>query len=518
VIADPAALPDDVDSLKRLVIEALAALKTKTLEIETLKVQLMRLRRMQFGRSSEKLAGEIAQLELALEELEGSAAEMLEPIAEQPVAEQPAAEPPARKPARRALPDHLPREEVVHAPPASCPSCGGALRPLGEDSSEVLEYVPGHFKVIRHVRPKLSCRCCETIQQAPSPDLPIDRGRPGPGLLAHLLMSKYGAHLPLYRQAEIFARGGVELSRSTLAGWVGQAAFALRPLVDAIAAHVLSADKIHADDTPVPVLAPGTGKTKTGRLWVYVRDDRPSGGPAPPATLYRYSPDRRGEHPRDHLAGFTGHLQADGYAGFNELYRQNAITEVACWAHVRRKFFDFHAATKSPLAAEALQQIGALYDVERQLGGCPADIRRAVRGRLAGPRLDAFKGWLEATLRRVSAKSDLAGAIRYALKHWTQLTRYRDDGRLEIDNNAAERAIRPLALGRKNYLFAGSDDGGRRAAAIYSLIETAKMNGVDPEAWLRDVLARLATHPAKRVGELLPWAWGPKRLSEQIAA
>jgi transposase len=512
VIADPAALPDDVASLKRLVIEALAALKTKTLEIETLKVQLLRLRRLQFGRSSEKLAGEIAQLELALEELEGSAAESPAPIAEE-------AEPATRlKPARRALPEHLPREEVVHAAPASCPSCGGALRILGEDSSEVLEYVPGHFKVIRHVRPKLSCRCCETVHQAPSPDLPIDRGRPGPGLLAHLLVNKYGAHLPLYRQAEIFARGGVELGRSTLAGWVGRAAFALRPLVEAIAAHVLAADKIHGDDTPVPVLAPGTGKTKTGRLWVYVRDDRPWGGPAPPAAFYRYSPDRRGEHPRGHLASFRGFLQADGYAGFNELYRQSSIVEVACWAHVRRKFFDFHATTGSPLAAEALQRIGALYEIEQRLRGCPVEVRRAVRGEQASPLLDGLKAWLDTTLPRISAKSELAGAIRYAAKHWPQLIRYRDDGRLEIDNNAAERAIRPLALGRKNYLFAGSDDGGHRAAAIYSLIETAKMNGVDPEAWLRDVLARLATHPAKQVERLLPWAWAAERLSDQIAA
>jgi transposase len=515
VIAALDTLPDDVDSLKQLVMAALAALKTKTLEIEKLKVQLMRLRRMQFGRSSEKLAGEIAQLELALEELEGSAAESPAPLVEEPLQAAPTER---RKPARRALPEHLPREEVVHAPPAACPACGGTLRALGEDSSEVLEYVPGHFKVIRHVRPKLSCRCCETIHQAPSPELPIDRGRPGPGLLAHLLVGKYGAHLPLYRQAEIFARGGVDLGRSTLAGWVGQAAFALRPLVEAIAAHVLAADKIHGDDTPMPVLAPGAGKTNTGRLWVYVRDDRPGGSTAPPAALYRYSPDRRGEHSRGHLAGFAGHLQADGYAGFNELYRQGLVIEVACWAHVRRKFYDFHAANGSPLAADALQRIAALYQIEERLRGCPAEVRRSARSRLAGPLLDELKAWLEATLPRVSTKSDLAGAIRYALKHWLQLTRYRDNGRLEIDNNAAERAIRPLALGRKNYLFAGSDDGGRRAAAIYTLIETAKMNGVDPEAWLRDVLARLATHPAKRIDLLLPWTWAAEKLPGQAAA
>ena len=299
---------------------------------------------------------------------------------------------------------------------------------------------------------------------------------------------------------------------------MGQAAFALQPLVDAVAGHVLAADKIHGDDTPVPVLAPGTGKTKTGRLWVYVRDDRPWGGPAPPAALYCYSPDRRADHPLRHLAGFGGILQADGYAGFNELYRQNAVVEVACWAHVRRKFFDFHAATNSPLAAIALQRIGALYQIEDGLRGCPAEARRRGRTQRAGPLLEQLQAWLEATLPRISTKSELAGAIRYALKHWQQLTRYRDDGRLEIDNNAAERAIRPLALGRKNYLFAGSDDGGRRAAALYTLIETAKLNDVDPEAWLRDVLARLATHPAKRIDQLMPWAWADHRLSDKAAA
>jgi len=447
-VIDLDALPDDVDSLKQLVTAAFAALKSKTLEIEKLKVQLRRLRRMQFGRSSEKLAGEIAQLELALEELEGSEAAAGEPPAA--AAGAPAAG--ARiKPARRALPDHLPREAVIHAPPVACPACGGALRPLGEDSSEVLEYVPGHFKVIRHVRPKVSCRSCETIQQAPSPDLPIDRGRPGPGLLAHLLVNKYGAHLPLYRQAEIFARSGVDLGRSTLAGWVGQAAFVLRPLVDAIASHVLAADKIHGDDTTVPVLAPGTGRTKTGRLWVYVRDDRPWSGPAPPAAFYCYSPDRRAEHPLRHLTGFRGILQADGYAGFNELYRRNAVVEVACWAHVRRKFFDFHAATDSPLAAIALQRIGALYEIEDGLRGCPAEARRTGRTQRAGPLLDQLHAWLEATLPRISTKSELAVAIRYALKHWPQLTRYRDNGHLEIDNNAAERAIRPLTTARSLY-------------------------------------------------------------------
>jgi transposase len=524
------ALPNDAESLKRLVRDLFAerdlayeALKIKTLELEKLKLQLAKLQRLQFGRSSEKLAREVAQLELAIEEIETSEAAVAEPAAadwpttaEPPAADETSAE--KRKPARRPLPAHLPRETVMHCPAATCPECGGESRVLGEDRSEVLEYVPGHFKIIEHVRPKLSCRACETIRQAPAPVLPIERGRPGPGLLAHVLTSKYCDHLPLYRQAEIYARDGVELSRSTLAGWVGRATFELRPLVDAIAAHVLAADVIHGDDTPVPVLAPGTGKTATGRLWAYVRDERPWASSAPPAVLYRYSPDRKGVHPRSHLDGFQGILQADGYAGFNDLYKSGAVTEVACWAHVRRKFFDIHAANGAPLALAALDRIAALYAIEKAARDLPPDQRRAIRQSRAGPLLDDLKNWFEATLPRISGKSELAGAIRYALSRWTQLTRYRDDGRLAIDNNAAERAIRGIALGRKNWLFAGSDAGGERAAAIYSLMETAKLNRIDPEAWLRDVLARLASHPAKRIDELLPWHWADAQSPAAIAA
>jgi hypothetical protein len=312
---------------------------------------------------------------------------------------------------------------------------------------------------------------------------------------------------PLYRQCEIYAREGIELSRSTLAGWVGRAAFELRPLVEAVAAHVLAGDRIHGDDTPVPVLAPGTGKTKTGRLWAYVRDARGWAGTAPPAVFHRYSPDRKGVHPQSHLGGFRGILQADAYAGFGGLYKSGAVTEVACWAHARRNFFDIHAANGSALALGALERIAALYQVEAEARGKPPDQRRALRQSRAGPLLEDLRAWLEATRAKVSGKSPLAGAIGYALGRWAQLTRYRDDGRLEIDNNAAERAIRAIALGRKNWLFAGSDEGGDRAAALYTLTETAKLNGLDPEAWLRDVLARLATHPARRIDELLPWRW-----------
>ena len=376
---------------------------------------------------------------------------------------------------------------------------------LGEDRSEVLEYVPGHFKIIEHVRPKVSCRCCETIHQAPPPALPIERGRPGPGLLAHILVAKYCDHLPLYRQAEIYARDGIELGRSTMAGWVGRAAWELRPVIAAIGSHVLAADKIHGDDTPVRVLAPGTGKTATGRLWVYVRDERPWNGNAPPAALYCYSADREGAHPRRHLEGFRGVLQADGYAGFNGLYKAGLVVEVACWAHVRRKFHDLYEAHQSPIAKEALERIGALYGIEREIRGRPPDERKTIRNERARPLLDDLQRWMKSCLTKLSRKSEVAVAIHYALGRWTPLLRYCGDGALEIDNNAAERALRAVALGRKNYLFAGSNAGGERAAAMYTLIGSAKLNGIDPEAYLSNVLARIANHPITRIKELLPW-------------
>jgi transposase len=490
----PPPLPDDVDALKRLVVEQQA-------QIEHMKLLIAKLRRLQFGRSSEKFSREIEQLELRLEELQTVHAQMT------PVVEA-AAQPQRERSARKPLPEHLPREQIVHQPACSCPDCGVALRRIGEDVAEVLEYVPEQFKVVRHVRPKLSCPSCQRIVQVDAPSRPIARGLAGPALLAHVLVAKYADHLPLYRQAQIYARQGIDLDRSTLADWVGDCSRLLTPLVDALGRYVMAAEKLHADDTPVPVLDPGRGKTRTGRLWTYVRDDRPSASTDPPAVVFRYSRDRKGEHVKGHLKSFQGVLQADAYSGFDELYVDSNIVEAGCWAHVRRKFYDFHQATQSPLAAEALRRIGELYDVEAEIRGRLAQQRADVRDERARPLLKELKAWLEAQLARVSKKSELAVAIRYALSRWEALTRYCDDGRLEIDNNAAERALRAVALGRKNYLFAGSDSGGEHAAAIYSLIGTAKLNGMDPEAYLRDVLERIAEHPINRVDELLPWNIG----------
>jgi len=518
MVASRATLPDldalDPHELKALILAQHKQLTTqeeriltqneqlasRDAEIEHLKLLIAKLRRMQFGRSSEKLDRQIEQLELRLVELEESRSkESLE-------RETSAAERAVARPARRPLPEHLLREVQTYLPKEeACPDCGGKLKRLGEDASEILEYVRERIKVIRQVRPKLACAGCDRIVQAAAPSRPIARSVAGPGLLAHVLISKYGDHLPLYRQAQIYAREGVDLDRSTLAEWVGGCSRLLQPLVETLRRHVMSSDKLHGDDTPVPVLAPGLGKTKTGRLWTYVRDDRPAGDPAPPAVWFCYSPDRKGEHPREHLSSFSGTLQADGYAGFEQIYETGRIQEAACWAHVRRKFYDLQAAHTSPVAVEAIERIAGLYAIESEIRGRSPEERRAIRNLRSRPLLDSLKQWLEEILGKLSRKSDTALAVRYALGRWEALLRYCDNGRLEIDNNAAERALRVVALGRKNFLFAGSDDGGESAAAMYSLIGTAKLNGLDPESYLRNVLSRIADHPINRIEELLPW-------------
>jgi transposase len=508
---DPAALYAFARACQDELRAAELAVQINALEIEKLRFQIAKLRRMQFGRSSERITGQIEQLELRLEELEAAAAaDVAKAAADGP----PAPDPERARPKRKSLPEHLPREDVVHEPEndgaCTCPACGGGMARLGEDVTEALDYVPGHFRVIRHVRPKFACTACDAIAQAPAPPMPTPRGRATPAMLAHLLVGKYVDHLPLYRQAEIFAREGLELDRSTLCDWVGQAAWLLDPVVAAVRRYVFAADKIHGDDTTVPVLAPGLGRTKTGRLWVYVRDSRPFCGPGFPAAAYFYSPDRGGEHPAAHMATFTGLLQADGYAGFEQLYdpartSPGPITEVACWAHCRRKYFDVWETTKSPVAREALDRIAAIYVIEEEARFAPMAERVALRLRTA-PLLEAFFAWVEATLRKLSAKSELAKAFRYALERRQALSRFLTDGRLEVDNNIAENAMRGIALGRKNYLFAGSDKGGERAAAIYTLVRTARLNGVNPEAYLSDTLTKIAAgHTINRIDELLPW-------------
>jgi transposase len=503
-----AALPDldslDLEAAKALLIAQhkryTATLTSRASEIERLVLLVEKLQRMLFGTKSEKVLRQIEQLELQLEDLQAASA------IEEAQAVSPAERPVAAKPFRRPLPEHLPREIHTHMPShGACPDCGGRLRELGEDVAEMLEYVRACFKVIRHVRPKLSCDACDRIVQTPAPSRPIDRGLAGPGLLAHVLVSKYADHMPLYRQSEIYAREGVDLDRSTLAGWVGATSELLAPLVEAVRDHVMSASKLHADDTPVPVLAPGNGRTKTGRLWTYVRDDRPSGDTTAPAVWFAYSPDRKGENPRQHLKLYRGALQADAYAGFQHLYESGTIVEVACWAHTRRKFHEIHIAHPSPTTTEAIERIAAFYAIEAEIRGSTAKVRKTVRQARAKPLLDSMHTWLEAALAMLSRKSDTAAAIRYALSRWPALTRYVDDGALEIDNNAAERALRVVALGRKNFLFAGSNAGGDRAAAIYSLLGSAKLNGLDPEIYLHHVLERIAEHPINRINELLPW-------------
>jgi len=467
--------------------------------IAVLEQQLAAMRRARFGKKSEQLDEHIHQLELMIEDLETT----LSPPPVLPELESPENKPQSK--ARKALPEHLPREVIEHGKRESCEKCGNTLSPIGEDISEQLEYVPSSFRVIRHVRPKYSCACCNTIVQAPAASRPIARSYAGPGLLAHVAVAKFCDHLPLYRQSQIYSREGVALERSTLADWVGQICHLLRPLNNALQSYVLEAGKLHGDDTPVPVLQPGRKSTKLGRLWGYLRDDRPAGSSEAPAVWFDYTPDRRGRWPAQHLATYSGILQADGYPGYNALYATGRIVEAACWAHVRRMFFEIDQVQPNSFATDVLHAIAGLYAVEKLIKDKPPDQRVALRQAHAGPALEILKAQLRETLSGVSKKLPLAKAIHYALVRWDALVRYVDNGTIEIDNNPIERQIRPIAIGRKNYLFAGSDAGGERAAMMYSLINTAKLNGVEPEAYLTHVLSVIADHPVNRVNELLPW-------------
>ena len=525
----PDAVPDDLETLKAAFLAERAAQAEAM--VAHLKLLIAKLKRERFGPSSEHRRRLLDQLELQLEELEASASEDACAADEAAAAAAAAAmkagqdesavrSVPRRKPVRAPLPAHLPRERVVIPAPSVCPCCQGKLVKLGEDVTETLEVIPRQWKVIQTVREKFTCRSCEKIAQPPAPFHPIARGRAGAGLLAMVLYGKYGLHLPLNRQSEGFAREGIALDVSTLADWVGACAAALSPLVELLRRHVLGATRIHGDDTTVPVLA--KGKTVTGRLWTYVRDDRPFAGPDPPAAVYFYSRNRDGEHPGRHLAEYGGILQADAYAGFNDLYdprrKPGPITEAACWSHARRKFFVLADVAKAPLALQAVRRIDAIFAVERALNGVAEDQRLALRKEHAAPLVGEFEAWMRAERARLSRHNDVAKAMEYMLKRWPAFARFLDDGKICLSNNAAERALRGIAVGRKNWLFAGSDRGGDRAAAVYTLIATAKLNDVDPQAWLEDVLRRIADHPASRLDELLPWNWRIPAINTAAAA
>ena len=542
-------LPDDIAALQAALIaeraraarvEAeLAVAKARASDDQALiahqRLQIEKLTRQIYGQRSERTVRLLDQIELAFEELESSATED-EIAAERAVARTTNVLAFTRKrPARQPFPEHLPRERVVEPGPRVCLCCGSPrLRKLGEDITETLEVIPRQWKVIQHVREKLTCRDCEKISQAPAPFHVLARGWAGPSLLAMILFEKFGQHQPLNRQADRYAREGVPLSLSTLADQVGGCCAVLAPLIGRIERHVFAAERLHSDDTTVPVLA--KGKTDTARCWVYVRDDRPFGGPAPPAAMFYYSRDRSGEHPQAHLEEYAGIFQADAYGGYTKLYEANRkpgpLVEAACWVHARRPFFilaDVAANARrkaqgktaspiSPLALEAVRRIDALFDIERSINGQSVERRRAVRQELSAPLVADLERWLREQRPKLSRGNDLSKAMDYMLKRWPAFTRFLVDGRICLSNNAAERALRGIALGRKSWLFAGSDRGGQRAAAIYSLIVTAKLNNVDPQAWLADVLARIADHPAHTINQLLPWNWQPRSAPQSQAA
>ncbi len=495
MLETPKSLPSDPDELRDTAAGLLDLVKAQALRIERLEHQLAGHRRHRFGAKSE--SADQLNLQLQLEEEETAAAMM-------PVDPQGYGSNKKAKPKRKPLPPDLPRRDQVLSPGDTC-TCGGRLRAFSEDVTEELEYIPGRFVVNRFVRPRMACQDCDRIVQAALPSRPIERGRPGPGLLAHVLVSKYADHCPLYRQSGIFEREGIDLERSTLADWIGRSARLLEPLADAIGRHVRSGQAIFADDTPIKLQA--KGKCDTARIWTYVRDERPWAGNDPPAAWYQFTPNRKGEHPAKHLANYTGWMHADGYSGFNELYRSRGIQEVACLAHIRRKFVDVHQSQGLEMAEEAIRRIAALYAVEKAARGLSPQERACVRQAEAKHVFDDLEPWLTAQLTKISGKSEMAKAIRYALIRLKKLRPYLGHGFLEIDNNAAERAMKPVAIGRKNYLFIGSEGGGKSAAVAYSLIETAKLNAVDPQAWLTWVLDRIADQKITQIDELLPWRY-----------
>jgi transposase len=470
--------------------------------IAILRAQLDLLRYRQHGASSEKIDRKIEQYELMLEEIEAARAESYALAERAPLPERDDEKGQAK---RKPLPDTLAREDAVYEAPCSCPTCGCTSFLKAPDKvTKVLEHVPASVKVVRHVEKRMVCRGCDTVVSGDMPTLPIVRGKPGPGLLAHILVAKFDDHIPLYRLSEMYERIGVDISRSVMADWVGRVSVLITPLILMIRAYMAASERIHTDDTPVDVLDPGNGKTKTGRLWVYVFDGSNYQDPAARAVAYYYSPDRKGAHPAEHLAGFQGVMHADGYGGYKKLYG-NQIIEAACMAHVRRKFHDVVKLKPSPVADEALTRIGALYDIEDRIRGMSAEERRTLRQQHARPILDNLKAWITDTLSSLPQKQKLAEAMRYALSRWEALGVYIDDGRVEIDNNIAERAMRPIGIGRKNWLFAGSDKGGERIANILTIIETAKMNGHNPETYLTAVLTLIQDYRRDRLEELLPW-------------
>ena len=514
-------LPSDLGEARAMIVALRSEALVRRLETEKLKFLIAKLRREQFGPSSERGRLLAEQLELAIADVEESqgAAEAEADIAAPAAAAVERQKRPARS-RRPSLPDNLPVERIVYPAPCACAKCGGArLRKLDDVVSRSLECEPRRWKIVEHVREKMTCRDCEGVTETPAPSHPIPRGFAGPNLLASVLVSKFMLHQPLNRQSDTFAREGIAIDTSTLADRVGACAVALAPIVEAIRRHVLSAERIHGDDTTVPVLA--KGKTDTGRLWTYVRDDRPFGGAGPPAAAFHYSRSRAGEHPREHLATYGGILQADAYAGYNELYegrrKPAPIVEAACWSHGRRKFFDIAKLTKAPIAVEAVRRIDEIFALERTINGRSSAERGAARQQQSKPLVLDLENFLKEQQMLLSVKSDTAKAIKYILNRWAAFTRFLDDGRICMSNNAAERSLRGIAIGRRNWTFCGSDSGGHRAAAIYTLIETAKLNDVDPQAWLADVLARLPDHPAKRVDELLPWNWKANRTAAALA-